>query len=263
MIAGINAKRIQAALPIASRMLKPRELLIAGALTRMGIGLLRMEENLPTAKRKPELPKDQKWASLFERIFIEGFGVPLHVLSVYLFQEPVAKLLEGSKHLRLPSAESLKGTSLSVPERKAIAEAMQQAYAQPGSRTPHGIIARQIYERQRHMASIGDIRRQVAKAITGQPQIEKLPSRVAAGLNTALMGFQRKLWVSSAATLGFGILSSAILTGYVLQWLNDYPVSKKAIPWLLRTFKLQDNVSAGQLPGASPQVPPTQTTFEA
>lgn len=248
VISGANWSSLQRGLPILTRLAEPRELLKAAILTRMGIGVLRIEENLPLAGRKPNMSREQKYASLFERIFVECFGVALHVLSIYGLQEPVSKLLERSKFLKPPDETVLK--EITDPEvRQTVSRAFQRVYAPNKHGIPHGIVANQLYDQSKMVQKVARVKEFVGKSLGKgfTPEVRDIVTK-------HLMSYQRKLWVGSVATLGAGILASAYLSGYVLQWLNDNPVSKVAIPAILRKMKIAPNVHipeayiAGPLP---------------
>lgn len=251
---GLNVNSFRQAMPIASRMLNPRELLITGVLTRMGVGLLRIEENFPTARRKPQLTREQKFASFFERIFMEAIGVPFQVMTMYLLQEPMATLFEKSRFLQLPTSADFRKEPFNVrAHRHAIIDAIRSTYNPQGVGYPRGIIAKQIYERDAMLAKVGDVKRAYARAM-GKRGIQEIPKEVIGSINRLLMGYHRRLWIASVVTLGVGILGSAVLSGYVLQWLNDYPVSKTIIPWFQRQFGISPKIPYRQvfLPGPLP-----------
>lgn len=225
---------INSVLPIASRMWNPGELIKAAVFTRIGIGLLRLEENIPTAKRKPHLTKEQKYASFFERVFMEVFGVGLQVFSIYSLQEPVSRLFESVGYLRSPSIKNLESSfarNLTREQKNAINKAFHNVYASSVSKHPKGIIAKQIFHKNSVIAKPGEVKRIIAKLL-GFNDIKSLPKHVLDASNRLIGGYHRKLWVASAVTLGTGVVASALLTGYLMQWLNDSVVAKKIIPWI-------------------------------
>jgi hypothetical protein len=155
VIPGLTTSSFKAAMPFTSRILNPRELLITGVLTRVGIGMLRIEENFPIGNRKSQLTREQKYASLLERIFMEAIGVPFQVLTMYLLQDPVSKGLERSSFLKLPTAESLTRAELPIRRhRKAITDAIQSIYNPNNLSRPKGIICNQVYEHSAMAAKI-------------------------------------------------------------------------------------------------------------
>ncbi len=259
VIAGVNLSSVIKALPIASRVFKPRELLAAGILTRMGSGLLRIEENIPTANRKPLLTREEKYSSLFERIFMEPIGIIFQGLTLYFTQEGVSKALENSTFLKPPTAKSLH--ELPIAQRNYITKAIKTVYAPGPTTSPTGVIAKQIYDRTTALSKVGNVKRLVANYM-GKRGINFLPQNVIDGVDKLLMGYQRKLWVASAATLGIGVLTSAICSGYILQWLNDHVISKKVNPLLLKKFGVTSTSPSQKvfLPGPLP-VNVEQRTF--
>jgi hypothetical protein len=192
----------------------------------MASGLLRIEENVPTENRKPQLSKEQKWASLCERIFMEAIGVPFHVLTLYFLQEPVSKLFERSPFLKPPKVTGLLGEA--KVHQKAINTILRRAYAPNLASIPHGIVAKQIYNRADLVQKVANVRSLIAEKLGSAftPQVK-------AAVNASLMNYQRRLWVAAAATIGVGVVGAAWLSGYVLQLLNDTLVSKKVIPAIL------------------------------
>lgn len=237
MTFGVNLSSIRGALPpITSRLLDPKEMLKAAIITRMGIAFLRLEENIPTEKRKPHLTREQKYASFFERVFMEPIGVLVQALCIYALQDPIARIIERSRYLRLPFVQNLNSEALgklSKLQRKAIDGAIKEVYAPGNLKTAKNILASQIFDRDRVSAKVGEVTRTVAQRL-GKVKTGDLPKEVTQALSKLLMGYQRKLWWASAITLATGVISSAVLTGYVMQWANDNVVSKRIIPWVNR-----------------------------
>lgn len=220
-----------------------------GSLTRLGIGLLRIEENIPTANRKPKLTREQKYSALFERIFMEAVGVPFHLVSLYFPQDMAAKFLERSSYLAIPRAEQLKHLPKSTVD--ILNKAIRSAYAAKGSKTPTGIIAKQIYERGKLTSMFAAARHEVAHVLRHD---KKAQETAISGLTKILMPFNQRVWMASAGTLSLGVLISAFLSGYAMQWLNDHVVSKKIIPVLLQKLGIASDTPVRQvfMPGPIP-----------
>ncbi len=226
-------------LPITSRLLDFREMLKAAIVTRFLIGLLRIEENIPTAKRKPQLSQEAKYTSFYERVFMEAFGVPFHVFNLYAFQDIFAKLFQDS-FLKLP-LNNLLNQNIPKPYRKTVENAMQEVY-----RSHKNLVARQVYGGK--LASgiplngaFGAVKRKLVD--------ELKDPKLAQGLDNLLVKYQRRIAFSSAGALALAVIISAYLSGYVLQWLNDNVVAKRVIPWVLK------NTGVQQLPPNLPVQP--------
>ena len=214
---------ITRALPHTSRIIDPKFVIPGAILTRVGIGALRIEENLPIASRKPEDTRYQRWSSFLQRVWIEMVGVPAQFLSLLLSQDVMAALFERTGALRLPNAaKALHGQA--PHEVAAIDAAIQSVY-----KSPVGLIAKQTFKRTEMNHHVALVKEAVAKTL-GSGTIDALSPAVKANIDKILMPFHKRLWWTSTLALSVGVLWSAYFSGAIFQWLNDNPISKKLIP---------------------------------
>lgn len=225
---GHSIGSLKKAYPIASRVVDVPTLLLTGVATRMVIGLARIERNRPSQNQNPNLTRQQKFTALFERIFIEAIGVPAQVISMYAFQEGMAKLFEASKFLKLPFIPQ--NVRLPEVEKKALRHAIQSVYNPHHLQTSQGMINKALYNGSEMKLLATRTRKAAAEAL---PAGSKLSQKAIQALNEALTHYHRRVAISSASALGVGVVASAVLTGYFMQWFNDQVVSKRIIPNLL------------------------------
>lgn len=232
-------------LPIVYRGLQPLELLKSLIITRFISGILRVEQNVPKAKRKPEHTQAEKYASLIERCFMELIGVPMHAICVYLFMEPFSALFERTA-LRLPNL-----AKQFIPNHQTDVLNYLKGTIFGTKAHPHGLIAEQMFKPLRLRNELAQIR-------------SKAPQALQEPLKKFLESFQKRLWVSSAAALFLGVLGSAFVTGYVLQKANDKLVATRLTPWMERKMGLLPpnnnlNTHPKPVPGYTP--PNYRTTY--
>lgn len=216
---------ITRALPHTVRIIDPKFVIPGAILTRVGIGALRIEENLPFASRKPEDTRYQRWSAFFQRVWIEMVGVPAQFLSLLLSQDAMAALTERTGFLRLPNAaKALPGQA--AHEVAAIDAAIQSVY-----KSPVGLIAKQTFKRNDMNHHVALVKEAVSKTL-GAGTIESLSPAIKANIDKVLIPFHKRLWWTSTLALSVGVLWSAYFSGAIFQWLNDNPISKKLIPRL-------------------------------
>ncbi len=236
-------------MPATARSLSIIQLIKATFITRVIIGLLRVEENFPTAKRKPGLTKEQKYSSFFERIFVEFFGMASQILGLYFAQDAAAKLLS-----RFGSMTRVPGVG------KCSSQELQKALA--GHLDPellHNLVFTKIYEPGKLTNAIHSV-------------VEELGEKSGDAIK-AFAKFDGKLQGAAMISLAIGVTASALTSGFLTQWLNDNVYSKHVVPKLLHLFHISsekkpvslpqntaESLSVPQLPQVGPNMMPAMPT---
>ena len=247
---GESFKAFKKEYPIASRLLKRDELIKGAILTRLIVAFSRVFVNIPRADTKVDLTRAQKYQSLFERIFMEPIGCIFQVITLFFSQELVSRLLEKSGFCNTPSANRIKAYAHRFhpeliktaskasqeeldKEAKAIARVLQEVYT-----TTKGSVANKLNNPSSIRNLAQDIDLKVLQHLNqflnvSRPQSSDALIKIQKLTQTALNQYLFRLRQAGLITLGVGVLSSAIVAGYVNQKLNDTVFSNKVAPWLL------------------------------
>lgn len=245
-----SMKAFEASCPIASRVFKRDEIIKGAILTRFVVAFARVYVNVPKAETKVDLTRSQKYQSFFERIFMEVFGSILQVGTLFFSQEFISQMLERTGFCNAPSAakikafarqfhpEIVKTTPAEALDRgtKAIAFVLNDLY-----RDTKGSIAKKLTNPSAMRKLADDIDLKVLQQLsqfvaTNKPMPRGSLAKLHQLTQTALNQHLFRLRQAGLLTLGVGVLSAAIVAGYVNQKLNDTVFSNKIVPSLLRTF---------------------------
>jgi hypothetical protein len=238
-------------------MRQPSNLLKAAIFTRIGIGVVRILETYPTQGHNPRMNWVDKWRAFWERTFIEVVGVASQVLLLYAPLEAVGGLLESKL---LGKALGKIAAQLPKNQQQAVNSLLQGAFNPYHAPYPKGIVAERLFKSQTFKEAATRVTDEIAKLLAGSPRKNQVLAE--------LLQFQKKVTFSAAGSLLLGVLSSAFLSGFALQWVNDNLFSPKVVPWLLRitgvTPPVAQPLSPVPLPPAAmaAELPPlSQRTF--
>jgi hypothetical protein len=215
--------------PIASKMLVREELIKGAILTRFMVGLARVHINIPRNDKKVELTKAQKFQSFLERVFIEIVNIPVQVATMFFTQEFMARFLETSRFCAPPSTRELaalakkyRGETHTAQELNAVARAIGEQF-----KNRRGLIAQKIYDEAKLRQRLQPVRNNVLQNLVNTANRGFSASRVSQLTDDALAKYFSRIRSASALALGSGMLTGAIISGYVLQTLNDKYYSTK------------------------------------
>lgn len=212
---------------ITSQFARPTFLLSSAIATRVLIGVARIGVENPYADFKHPLTQREKWRGFLERCFIEGVGIPIHFLMTYMSQDPIGNVLERF-FLKPPTLEK-NAFGLAESQVKPLNDAIKAVYLHGGKEYPRGVISQQIFK---------DLRpgKLYDKFSELKNLVEKLSPAAKDGVMQHILNFEHKVNWFGAGTLFAGVVIGAVLSGYVLQWVNDKFVSPKILPWVMDTL---------------------------
>jgi hypothetical protein len=199
-------------------------------IARLGVAVIRVNENKPSKNNNPQLTQNQKRQSVIERAFVELVGTLLFtVLPLHIAQDAINHFLEkNSKSLQIPQMDD----SHPVPaaEREKINQAILKIYGPQKkdlsgfTHDSQGIIFRMLYGKQVTSPS--------EKSTVIRATLSRLRQELGDGLYGKMMThlpemekFTMRLNRYSCLSLFGSVLFSAFFGGVVTQRMNDNVVA--------------------------------------
>ncbi len=265
-------------------------LLLTAVLTRMVIGLMRINENRPVKNKDPNLTQNQKRQAFLERFFVEFGGTAAYIGALHLGQDVMAKVFEHTSS-------------------KLDLNALQLPYPEPHGCPPHGLSRAEIDHINLGMKEVfGKVQADgktfaldnqglIYRALFGQKVGNKTVKANLVGLRENLEGKATGLYEKAAKAYGAtpeslmktgakdtlavtggrlaelamslnrysnwsiaaGVGLSALFGGLVTQRVNDNVVAPQARRWLTRSFR-EGNVLPATFNNNSTLLQPTVST---
>jgi hypothetical protein len=207
--------------PFLSQGLGLKNLIIATTLTRFCIAFARIYINNPHGQSSQMYTPQERIQRFLERIWVEVGGTSIMVMSLFGFQDVAHHFL---KLKALPDFHLDPAlATFDEATKTAFKNAVTTIYAGADGSKLKTLLKDQLYATSTVHAKIELVKDALATSL----KVDTLDTKLSKAIDTVLLPFhQQKLWIPSALILGAGILASSLLSGPLVQWVNDSVVSK-------------------------------------
>ncbi len=259
-------------LPITGKLLPTnmRNLAYLGeiaAFTRLAYGGVRVWENRPNLAVEQGLSKSEGKQRFWERVFVELIGTSAYLFFLHLGQDLVSKMAESKWFAGKAQLPLIKGTHPALTSREV--EEVNKAITRVYGEGRQGLIHRVLYEHPaekngktlirkgktiiRPKASLATLAKELEKV--GGGLLQKVQSHQP--YMNELENFARLMNRRANKVILSGVLLSAVVGGFVTQWMND----RLFAPFIHKSLqkKYKTPVSSTQPQGATQAYPMSDT----